>query len=223
MTEHANRVRQMIAAGQVSPEQGAELLRSLAPSLAQRVRGWLLDPLEHASTTVALLVTALVGALGVVVAVSVGVRFDGALDMHVTNGSVTLGAALIDQLVALPLTILIGVAAARLAKATPRLEDMAGAVGVARVPLLLSALVTALLPRPHIDPAHPELLLSSPTELMKVIPIVALVLPVSLYFFVLLFRNYRTATGLSGQRLWVSFISWIVVAEVASKALLVLT
>jgi hypothetical protein len=67
-----------------------------------------------------------VSMLGLAVS-RLGVRFDGALDLHTTKAPVALSVALLDQAVAFPLTALAFWISARIAAPRTRIVDMLGA------------------------------------------------------------------------------------------------
>lgn len=220
MTTSRDRVLAMMQRGQVTPEQGAELLTALEEK--GRLRGWLLDPCERLSTARALTIGAIVSAASGLAALSLGVRFDGALDLHLTSGAVTWQQALADQLVSWPLSALAIFAVARAFRAPARLLDVAAFLGVVRAIYLPLALLTwALFPRlpAGVDPAA---LTGDPALMARLTLGAILSLPVLGYFGVLLFRAYRTATDLRAPRLGVSFALALIAAEGASKGALFL-
>ncbi len=217
---HADRIAKMIEDGAVTPEQGAELLRSVSPSKRPGWRAWLFDPIEHVPTSVALAIGVVVMIASVAVAVLLGVRFDGAFDMHLTRQPVPLRTAGIDQLVAWPLTVVVAQLSARVAKAKPRWVDLIAAVGLARVVILLTALIALLLPIVDVSGSDSAAILAQPGVLAKMILVALLVLPFTIYFFVILVRSYRTVTDLHGAPLWASVIAWVIIAEAVSKVVL---
>ena len=220
MTSSRNRVAAMIESGQVTPQQGAELLAAL--DRRGSARTWLLDPFEQLSTGRCLALGAIVAALGTALAMGLAVRFDGALDMHLASSPVPWSVALLDQAVAWPLTAVVMFAAARVARAPARLLDLFAFVGLARAPYLVVALVSWLI-FPKLGPDVDLVALQSDWKLMAQLTVGALVtLPLVIYFFVLLVRAYRTATDLRGLRLGISFTAGVLAAEVLSKVALAL-
>lgn len=224
MTTHEERIDNMIATGRVSREEGERLRAAIDPEQAPAKR-WtkVLDPVAHLPTGVALIASGAFAAFGVVLGTTLGIRFDGALDAHVGGPPVAMGTAVIEQLLAWPLMAAIAYAAARLAgaKSGTRPVDMLSAVGVARLPLALSGVLSLLL-MPKL-PADPDAAIKALTEgsgLIRTLLVAGLTLPLIVLFFVLLVRGYRTASGLSGSRLAISAIGFILVAEVVSKLVL---
>ena len=143
-----------------------------------------------------------------------GIRYDGALDMHVTGSAVPPATALLDQLVAVPLTALVFWAAARLIARGVRFIDILGVVGASRLPLILVAVPIALL-TPHLpkDPSRPNAALFA---------MIALALVGVGVHITLLVLGFRATTAGRGGRLAGAFIGALVGAEVITKIVLAL-
>lgn len=226
MTTHEERIENMIATGRVSREEGERLRAAIDPEHAPaKPLAKLLDPVAHLSTPAALIASAAIAACGVVLGATLGIRFDGALDAHVGGPPVSVLTAVLEQVLAWPLVALVAYGAARIAgaKTDTRPVDMLSAVGLARLPLVLSGVLSLLL-MPKLPPgADADTAIKTLTEgagLVRTLVAAGLTLPLVVFFFVLLVRGYRTASGLSGARLAVSALGFIVVAEVISKVVL---
>jgi hypothetical protein len=93
-----------------------------------------------------------------------------------------------------------------------RLIDFVGMAGLARLPILLSALVTL------------PLLPPGPIHVTKVTPALLVVALAAVPFFVLnitlLFKGFKNASGLEGPKLVVGFIGLVIGIEALSKLLL---
>ncbi len=218
MTASQERVLEMVARGEISSAEGDELLRAMAPAARRpSVLRRLVDPLESAGAGVCLSVGAAAAVASGLLA-TLGVRFDGALDVHVVEQAPDLVTIALDQLVAFPLFAAILFGAARLGGgANLRFADFLGFVGVARVPLLLLAGASLLaIPRPV---AQAEAALAGQVDL-GLLFVGLLALPLLGWLFVWLVTGYRTGSGLRGARLTLSFLAAVVVGEVASKVLL---
>jgi hypothetical protein len=121
----------------------------------------------------------------------------------------TIGVALFDQLVAWLLPAAVFFAYARVFSRHARIVDFIGMVGLARVPVLLSSLVTGLLLRDAVaDPFRmtPGLLLVAASGLLFL----------GLHI-TLLYTGFKNASGLTGARLVGGFIGMCITAEVLSK------
>jgi hypothetical protein len=217
-------ILESVARGELSPEEGNALLKALqrpAPRWWRRV----FAPMETLSLPTALGISLL--AAGVAVALSrFGVRFDGALDTHLVHHDLSWATAAADLFVSWPLVALLFWAASRVAR-QGRLVDHLAAVGVARVPLVAAGAVAALL-RDQLPRAE-ELVLEGGQPVLEPGQLAAalffglvVALPMLGFFIVLLLTGFRTASGLRGARLAVTFIVTLVVAEVLSKLLLAL-
>lgn len=140
----------------------------------------------------------------------VRLRFDGAMDVHLSGDSVGFLTGVLDWTVSVPPMVLIAFGVARLAKSEARLLDVALAVIGARWVLMIVGLLTLGIPR-DISVTNPVLLVFA----LAMLPLLGL-------YFVNLFRSYRTATGLEGGRLWLAYLTTLIVSEALSKLALVL-
>lgn len=206
MSTPQERVLEMMASGQVSREEAEHLLTALErPTKKER---WFLDPVGALSTTGAASLALTVTALQLA-AFSVGVRFDGALDVHLSGAPVHFTTGLVDWVVSIPVMIVIAYLAARTFKSEARLLDVVLAVVSTRWVLLVAGALALGIPR-DVAPTSPV-----------VIAVALGMLPVLGLYFVNLFRSYRTATGLEGAKLWVAYFGTFLLAEVVSKLALV--
>jgi len=219
-TADTRRILGLLAAGRLSPEEANRLLASREQP--RRPPWWqmLADPFGHLPLGVTLAVGALTVLASLAVATGLGLRFDGALDVHVASGPVGWSLALLDQGGALlTLTGLLWLAA-RIAGKPGRPIDLLAAVGVSRLALLLSGLVFASLMPPELAVA------GTPREAMSLVfdpwVIVAALagIPFVGAFFVWLTLGFRTATGLRGGRLAAALLGALLAAEVLSKLVL---
>jgi hypothetical protein len=210
MNHAEERVLGMLQEGKITKGEADELMRSLSGERG-RWRRVLLNPFSRLPTGKGLIGAGIVAALSLVLATRLGIRFDGALDVHASGGSVTLVFALLDQAVGLLLLAVALWAASRLAAREGRFIDFLVVSGIARLPLLLlgSFLAFAL--------PNPLGILEDPLRLLLV-AIVSMLFVV--WFVVWLYQGYKTASGLAGARLVMSFIAALAVAEVASKVVL---
>lgn len=210
----AERVRRLVEAGSVAPEEGARLLAAMSEAPARSRLAWLVDPFERFGGGTAALAGAAISVASIAVS-RLGVRFDGLLDMHVNPGvAPPIHVALLDQLVGWILPALCFWAYARALSRHVRLLDFVGMAGLARLPILLSALVTLPL-APSVPSARPEL---TPGLLaIALAAIVFLVLNVTL-----LYKGFKNASGLAGRKLVLGFIGLVILVEALSKLTLVL-
>jgi hypothetical protein len=209
MTNSREQILEMVASGKISAAEGEALLEALRP---KRRWSWLSDPFERLDATRALALGVAGAAAGLVLS-RFHIRFDGALDVHVSRAAVTLRQALADQLVSWPLLALVLWAAARARGAHARVVDVVANAGVARLPILWVAFVVALL-HDHL-PTNPAD--RSRGALAVVLALVVFSLPAIVYAVVLFYRGFRAASGLRGERGGVAFTVGLVAAEVVAK------
>ena len=116
----------MTASAAPDPPPSAPALRALADPFARLGPG----------------ATAALAALAVVLGLAAsraGVRFDGAMDVHVVRGPVPLAVALVDQAAALLAPTLVGWATLRVLGAQAPFGRLAASLGAARLALVLTA------------------------------------------------------------------------------------
>lgn len=210
MTMGRQRILEMLAEKKITVEEAEELLAAIRPR--RPVQGWLLRPLERFDTRTALVVSAVTAVLQLLVS-RLNVRFDGALDAHLSPVEVSWPTALLDLALAWPLVALVFWAAALLVARQGRFVDFLAGVGVARIPLVATgaiagALRSALLPvqAGQLNPA------------IVIFGLVSVVLVV--WFVALLVSGLRTASGLGGVKLGLTTFGAIILAEAGTKLLL---
>jgi Yip1-like protein len=206
-------VLELVARGELSAEQADKLLASI-PARRSRLR-ILVHPLDSITTEQALLACAVAAAAAFLLG-AFGVRFDGALDLHV-GAQVALGARALDLAVAVALPALVFWAWARIASGQVRFVDFIAAVGLARVPYVLGAPLLLGLGHPtRIDDA-----LRWTHEHPFQVALTALVSLALLGWLVtLLYTGVKTASGLGGKKLTVAFVVLLIAAEIGSKLVL---
>jgi hypothetical protein len=208
----AERIRGLIEAGSVGPQEGERLLAAVAREPVRSPAWALINPFDRFGGGVAALFGLVVSGLSIGSA-RLGVRFDGFLDLHVgPRGPVPLTVAILDQVVAWTLPAACFWAYARVVARHVRLVDFLGMVGLARLPLLLASVPVALLspPRPSIPPKLTPALAG----------IVVIALACVVWNITLLYQGFKNASGLRGPKLVGGFIAIVVLAEAMSKVVL---
>ena len=145
------------------------------------------------------------------------VRFDGAMDMHLVASVSSWGTPVVDILIAWGSMVICMFGGARLFQSPIRLIDIAGAVAVSRIPLLLSILPARLL-EPNVESVE-QLLTLQGTEFYQLVALGIISMIFLIWFFILLFNAYKINSNLKGTRLWLGFIGSIVIAEIVSLVL----
>jgi hypothetical protein len=196
MTTPAERIRSLSAKGALPPEQAEDLLSALSPAGGNRGRSLLIDPLERVPAE-RLALVGLLAALAGIALERFGLRFDGFLDLHVSQTPWGTLPSLLDAACAWPLGFL-------------------GLVGVARVPLVVFAIPIALLSA--LSPPLPALARGQlPPFSAVMVAHVILALFGIVWFVVILYRGFGTASGLRGPRRIATFVAASLLAEVAAK------
>lgn len=208
MSEPREKILGLVASGKISADEGNLLLGALKPARAAAWR-WLFWPFERATQAQVWTVAALV-CVGSLALAPLRIRFDGAIDLHLVESATPWHTALLDQVVAWPLTALVFWVLALATRQRARLRDVLGFVGAARAPYVLAALVVAAVG------GSANLAESSGAALL----IAVSVLPLLVWMCWLLFHGLRVATGGRGLRLALTFFAALLLAEVSSKLLL---
>lgn len=213
MTSAEERIKELARARSLDAADAARLLDAVRPSSGEpRPRGLLSNPFERWSGETTSLLGLLVALAGLATS-RLGVRYDGALDLHVVGAAVPLGVAALDQLLAFGLTSVVLWGAARCVSRA-RFVDVLGTVGLSRAPAVMIAVPLALLVPllPH-DPTRPSVAMLG-IALVGIVGVVAQIW--------LLVLGLRTASGSRGGRLALTVIGGIVAAELVTKLVIVL-
>jgi hypothetical protein len=216
MNTPRERIQGLVQKGAL-PSREAEVL--LAALGAPAHKGWLLlDPLERFGAVQLTLVGLAVALVGVALE-RCGLVFDGYLDLHLTHQAWRWQTSAVRALVAWPLGAFVLWLASLVAGRGGRLIDFMALVGVARLPSVLLALPIAVILAAHDGSSATPGALPVPTPAL--LAITALGLAGVAYFIVLSYRGFVTASGLRGSRRVVAFVAGTLLAEVASKIVLV--
>lgn len=206
MKTSEERIKELARARSVSDEEAARLLDAVRTPTVRPAREPLRkNPFARFSGEVTAPAGVLVCGLGLL-ASRLGVRFDGAFDVHTTSGPVPWGTALVDQLVAFPLTALVFGLVARSVSRHARVVDVAGVVGLARLPPTILAVLVALFAR--------EFGGEAPLSIAVLLALALTGIGAHVYY---LFVGFRTVSAPPGGRVAAPFIVAVIVAEIASK------
>ncbi len=203
MTSTEERIKEIARARAIPEAEAAELLAAV-----RREPRATRNPFERWSGEVTTAVGVVV-ALGGLATSRLGVRYDGALDMHIVAPPVPRGTAIADEVVAFGLVAVVMWAVARAVTKHVRFVDVLGAVGASRLPAVLAAAPLALLVRQI--PMPP----GKPNAAVYLVALLALVAVGAQVWSLVL--GFRTATGLQGGRLAKVFIGALLAAEIVAK------
>ena len=175
---------------------------------------WLFNPFLFVGGERILLFGLIIAAVHIPIGYFLNVRFDGAIDMHLVPTDVGLLTPVIDVMIAWFSMAGCMFVAAKLFQSPMRLIDIAGAVLVARIPLLLS-IGPVLLFEPDFQSIE-ELLNLQGSELYQLAALSVISLLFLIWYFVLLFNAFKVNSNLKGARLWIGFIGSVIIAEIVS-------
>lgn len=180
----------------------------------KKLSTWLFNPFVFVGGERILLIGLMIAAVHIPIGYFFNVRFDGAIDMHLVPTDVGLLTPVIDVLIAWLSMAGCMFAAAKLFQSPMRLIDIAGAVLVARIPLLLS-IGPVLLLEPDFQSIE-ELLNLRGSELYQLAALSVISLLFLIWYFVLLYNAFKINSNLKGARLWIGFIGSLIIAEIVS-------
>jgi hypothetical protein len=210
MISAEERIKELARAQSMDAEDAERLLDAVRPSAGERRSrlSVLSNPFDRWSGETTSLIGALVALAGLATS-RLGVRYDGAVDLHVSLVAVPIGVAVLDQVLAVGLTSLVMWGVARVVSRA-RFVDVLGAVGVSRVPAVLIAVPLALL-----VPLIPHDYTKTSTPLVLAIALLGLAGVVAQVWILVL--GFRTATGARGGRLASALIAGLFAAELLVK------
>ncbi|PKD43363.1 hypothetical protein [Rhodohalobacter barkolensis] len=159
-----------------------------------------------------------IGFLIIIIHIPIGyifnVRFDGAIDMHLVPSVESYLIPMLDVAIAWVSMFLCLYVSTLIFQSPIRLIDIAGATGVARIPLLIS-IIPGKIFEPNIQEVEDVLNLQG-SELYLLIVGGFVVLLFFIWFMILLFNAYKVNSNLKGWRLWIGFILSVIIAEIIS-------
>jgi hypothetical protein len=213
------RVLAMARAGTISPEEADRLLAALQVARRERPSlSVLIQPMDVLSPRAAWISATAVTFASFVVG-RLGVRYDGALDLHRVSGAPPWPIVLFDGANSVILTAVVLWLVARLFTARVRLVDFVMTVALARLPQVCAGLV-AIVTIPNPDTMVRAVLEAAanrtPVEISLLLGAVVL-LPFFAWFLALLYFGFRTSSGLSPARTAPALAVGLVAAEVLSK------
>jgi hypothetical protein len=169
---------------------------------------WLYNPFERIAGWQALIIGMIAMALTAVTGKLNHVAFDGALDAH-AGATFGFSTAFAMQAIALlSLSIVMWIAGIIFSKSRVRIIDVVGTMSLARVPMLLLAIICFL-------PVVPNSLFDFP----RLIIFVIIIIPIYIWMIALMYNAYSVSCHLNGSRAVISFIGALAVAEIVSKCI----
>jgi hypothetical protein len=214
------RVLAMARAGTISQEEADRLLAALQVSRRERppLLHLLTQPMDALSPRATLIVATAVTLASFIVA-RLGVRYDGALDLHRVSGTPPWPIVLFDSANAVMLTGAVLWLAARLSTAQVRFVDFVTTVALARLAQVcagLAAVVVVPNPEAAARAVLEAAMNGTPVDIRILLGGIVL-LPFFAWFLALLYFGFRTSSGLSPARSAMALTAGLVAAEVLSK------
>jgi len=221
MKDAKSKVLEMVERKKISPDEGETLLAAMSAKPKFSL-GALFNPFPQLSEPLAVALAIVAALAGVAVSMTMGIRFDGFLDIHAPTSRVTWTVAALDQLVSWPLAALVLWGLSLPFSRQGRIIDFISGVGVARaVQLLGGASVALLSPPPQVALQLAEKAMKDPTaisgELISFIPMILAAIIFISWFITANVFAMKHATGLKGGKLAAVSVLGILLAETVSK------
>jgi len=183
----------------------------------KKLSTWLFNPFLFVGGERILLIGLIIAAVHIPIGYFLNVRFDGAIDMHISF-DVSLLQVTTDVIIAWLSMAVSFYAVAKLFKAPARFIDIAGATALARLPLLLSV-IPGYLFVPDAATVE-EILALEGIDFYLLIAGSVIIMAFVIWFFIVLFNAFKINSNLKGRKLATGFILGVLVAEIVSLLLI---
>lgn len=146
-----------------------------------------------------------------------GIYFDGVIDMHFAENFDSLKSWLMIPVNIISISVIMWLAGITVSK-NFRFIDILGTMTLSRAPFLLIALASFFVKVPDLSGImqDPFVIFDS----ISFIIILILTFPIIIWSVTLMYNAYKISTGASGQKLSISFIFGLVIAEIISKIII---
>ena len=146
-----------------------------------------------------------------------GIYFDGVIDMHFAETFDSLKSWLMIPVNIISISVIMWLAGITVSK-NFRFIDILGTMTLSRAPFLLIALASFFVKVPDLSGImqDPFVIFDS----ISFIIILILTFPIIIWSVTLMYNAYKISTGASGQKLSISFIFGLVIAEIISKIII---
>ena len=145
------------------------------------------------------------------------IYFDGVIDMHFAENFDSLKSWLMIPVNIISISVIMWLAGITVSK-NFRFIDILGTMTLSRAPFLLIALASFFVKVPDLSGImqDPFVIFDS----ISFIIILILTFPIIIWSVTLMYNAYKISTGASGQKLSISFIFGLVIAEIISKIII---
>lgn len=146
-----------------------------------------------------------------------GIYFDGVIDMHFAENFDSLKSWLMIPVNIISISVIMWLAGITVSK-NFRFIDILGTMTLSRAPFLLIALASFFVKVPDLSGImqDPFVMFDS----ISFIIILILTFPIIIWSVTLMYNAYKISTGASGQKLSISFIFGLIIAEIISKIII---
>jgi hypothetical protein len=146
-----------------------------------------------------------------------GIYFDGVIDMHFAETFDSLKSWLMIPVNIISISVIMWLAGITVSK-NFRFIDILGTMTLSRAPFLLIALASFFVKVPDLSGImqDPFVIFDS----ISFIIILILTFPIIIWSVTLMYNAYKISTGASGQKLSISFIFGLIIAEIISKIII---
>ena len=146
-----------------------------------------------------------------------GIYFDGVIDMHFAETFDSLKSWLMIPVNIISISVIMWLAGITVSK-NFRFIDILGTMTLSRAPFLLIALASFFVKAPDLSGImqDPFVIFDS----ISFIIILIFTFPIIIWSVTLLYNAYKISTGASGQKLSISFLFGLIIAEIISKIII---
>lgn len=146
-----------------------------------------------------------------------GIYFDGVIDMHFAETFDSLKSWLMIPVNIISISVIMWLAGITVSK-NFRFIDILGTMTLSRAPFLLIALASFFVKVPDLSGImqDPFVIFDS----ISFIIILIFTFPITIWSVTLMYNAYKISTGASGQKLSISFIFGLIIAEIISKIII---
>ena len=146
-----------------------------------------------------------------------GIYFDGVIDMHFAETFDSLKSWLMIPVNIISISVIMWLAGITVSK-NFRFIDILGTMTLSRAPFLLIALASFFVKVPDLSGImqDPFVIFDS----ISFIIVLTFTFPIIIWSITLMYNAYKISTGASGQKLSISFIFGLIIAEIISKVII---
>ena len=199
-----------------------KISESIVPETVKNktIFSWLVNPFTHIAGGKAVLIGLGIQLLTVFVCNLTDVHFDGALDIH-GGAEATLTQDFLMWGISVASIILLMYVSGLILTKGFRFVDLLGTVLIARTPYIINVITIALIELPSTETiiADPMSIFTS-VSMLALMSLTLITILILVWHIALLYNAYKVSIGLSGNKVIISFIIVIFLAEIISKALI---